>query len=248
MRKEDKRRLFWGAVTVLMVVLVLYYGPAVVFFYATKRTIRNEPASRVVPQPLLDTAVAPAAGPEFSYFGVQFRAAWDGQTEIKEVRSLVRIQFPTGQSVLFFDPSAGLDMVETARQAHQPDFIENLYGAEAARSNYSLMEAALNSIPDQLSLWQTRRGIATKGQLLILKTIIIRHGETGLYRFQMGNLKGFQEGDPGKANVVVVHGFDKSDRQYEIEVGAPRAGLIKQSEINTILSSLQITKDPRKYN
>ena len=248
MRKESKRRLFWGAVSALMVLLVLYYGPTLVFFYATKRTIRRAPVSRVVPQPLLDTAVAPAAGPEFSYFGVQFRTAWRGQIEIKELRSLVRIQFPTGQSVLFFDPSTSLDMINTARQAGQPDFIESLYGAEAARSNYSLMEGALNSVPDQLSLWQTRRGIVTKGELLILKTMMIMHGETGVYRFQMGNLKGFQEGDPSKVSVVVVHGFDRLDRQYEIEVFAAEAGLIKQSEINTILSSLQPAPDSRRDN
>ena len=119
--------------------------------------------------------------------------------------------------------------------------ISEVYGRDVVKSNYLFLHAILYLTPDQISLFSGRKALVRDGVFLQLKHAEVMGAQTGLYRFQLGRLQGFQKGDPQKADCVIIDAFDDSDREYEVWVGKTRGtqAVVTQEDINAILSTLE---------
>jgi hypothetical protein len=92
----------------------------------------------------------------------------------------------------------------------------------------------LCTTPDQINLGTPYKEAKEKAYLLIKKYIFISNGKRIIYRFEGKNIKGFQFGDPGESNFVIVDFFDNNSNLYHLKFYS-----FSQKEIDFILSSIR---------
>jgi hypothetical protein len=119
--------------------------------------------------------------------------------------------------------------------------LREIFGEETTRSNYALCSRILNLTPRDLRLSFSRLKMVSSSVLLMLKPIFVVDRQVGLYSFRTEWMRGFQQGDPGRDNIVTIEAFDQHDRELELTVGRMRGDgqRVSQSELNRIIYSLR---------
>jgi hypothetical protein len=92
----------------------------------------------------------------------------------------------------------------------------------------------LYTTPDQINFSSPYEVSKEKASLLILKAIFTAYDKRIIYRFESNDIKGFQFGDPSKANNVIVDFFDNNNNLYHLKFYS-----FSQKEIDFILFSLR---------
>lgn len=242
-------RKIWGIRLPLVIIVAALFiyafdfaGPTLLI-WKVKQAVRQDPTMAIVPAPLSDTSISAGQGSTLTRFGYQFELPWQSK-EIKRAESIaIFVSESNDQTLLFFDPAkkpSALKIIKEAPASRLPELIQ-IYGQKALESDYEFDRAMLSASPTQLSYVSPSRrqiGLAT---LLMMKTTETMNAETGIYSFQWGHLRGFQNGDPERAKAVRVKAFDDQDRQFEFIFGNRmyRRGWLKQSEINRVLQTLR---------
>ena len=206
-----------------------------------RRNAKEDPSLARVPEPLPTQRIAQAVGQKLTLYGVEFQVPWSGKAQVKELKRLVRIQFQQGQFVLLSDPSHGLNRIKVLKENGRSQEVERVWGSDAVRSDYALMNAVLHVTPKDITLWMPRIQLVRNSTFLMLKTAELANTQTGLFQYQNERVRAFQKGDPAKSPSVVLDAFDDADREYLIFVGRTTGtnGLVKQEDINLILSTLK---------
>ncbi len=236
-----RKGAWFGCAGLLGLALFAYvYGPALVLYRVTKREVKDDASLARVPEPVPTNKIAKAAGRAFSFFGVGFQVPWNGEPEVKQWQKVARIQFPEGQFVMLFDPSSRADRIRVLGENGRGLQVERVFGRDAMRSNYALVEAVLKVSPKDISLWMPRVQLVRNCVFLMLKKAELANTETGLFRFQNQTTRGFQKGDPAKSDAVAVDVFDNDDLEYSIIVGRVKdtKGIVSQEDINLILATI----------
>lgn len=140
-----------------------------------------------------------------------------------------------------FDPVQRVDRIKIMHENSRDEKVEKVFGSDAMRSNFALLNTVLNLTPKDISLWMPRIQLTRNCVLLMLKGGELAGTETGLFRFQNERIRGFQKCDPARSPSVVLDAFDYADREYLIFVGRTNGtnGLVRQEDINLILSTLK---------
>jgi len=228
---------------VLVLTYVWIFGRATYFVWMEKNHAAKSPRLAIIPVPLSDTSISSAPGKTVSYFGYQFEAP----SEVKELRvanSIALVGSGSGQWVVgFFNPATSRGFVSTGRDELGPLFgeVARIYGEDNVKSDYDLVRAILNASPSQLSLIFPRIKEVRAATFMMLKETEILGGETGLYSFEIGHLRGFQLGDPARTKNVHVKAFDAENHKFEFLFGGkpgPDLGLA-QADINRVLQTLR---------
>jgi hypothetical protein len=98
---------------------------------------------------------------------------------------------------------------------------------------------ALNATPAGVGLFKSKREIGRQTALLVIKTIIVP-GDSGIFKVQAGEFKGFQYGDPSKHPKRVT--VFLSSANGSVEVGFSQKDMsqltISQSEINRVIQTM----------
>jgi len=109
--------------------------------------------------------------------------------------------------------------------------MQTLLGAETIQSEYALVDVCLQATPAQAGV------LASVAELTRIRTLLIVKSAfplgTALYRFRLGNLRGFQFGRPDADPNVFVYLYTSEDRLLRLKF----AGLT-QPEIDRMLVSL----------
>jgi len=246
-----KRKRILLALVGLVVVAGAYtwfFGAATMFALEARYAGWKMPVVNKTPVELTDTSVSKEPGQMFTYSGYQFELPWPvevGKTKQVSPTSVV-IAFRSGNA-LWFSKVPPKEFVGEFLALSKGDSsgLRQLYGDEALRSDYSLINLVLGTTPQEIGVFSNRRQAAGGPMLLAIKGIMIPSGgETGIFRVRTGKFQGFQYGDP-----------KSRPRTIDIEVFADDGGLaflfaqrekgpvsaITQGEINRVLQSVRKT-------
>lgn len=233
------------SILVLLVVSVILTGLYFPSMWSVPYTKMKYPKDRfpaayldLVPREVKTSQFNLDAYPNFTYYGLGFRTPWQEKPTIEEKNSLVIFRFPNDKSVVVFDPKY-LPSVDDllAKNPTELQKIKDIYGGEALKSTYNFYEYIFESSLDQISIFASRKEVLARTSAVVFKGIIVAGagGESGLYSFTIGEIRGFQFGDPKVRKNILIYIFDKEDKEYNILVFA------NQEEIDFILSSIKTT-------
>ena len=224
----------------LFCILIFSYGPAIGALLYMKWDARNKPELWIVPTPLTNLSVGQSTGGTFSYLGYEFESPWPKVKLEKKYESIAIVYFSDGE---FISISKGPDEIRAMQEGttkHRRT-INNLFGAGAMASNYALRSEILNLTPRDLRLFSSPRQMVANSVLLMLKPMSVMAAKSGLYSFQAGRLRGFEEGTPGQTNPVKIDAFDERDGEIDLLIGTQvhSSGTVSQADINCVLFSLR---------
>jgi hypothetical protein len=236
--------------------LVRFVGPIALSFYAARKAL---PVARILPTELQDHSISQAKGMSLSYVGYEFEIPWDDLDESKT--QLYPKDKPTKtRAVLTF--RSGLCLVVSAYAPREmvdgftngdsgfgkmgPHAIDRLFGPGSSASDFALANNVYEFTPDKMHYWSlSDRTHYRETLLLTIKSIMpSASAETGIFRVQSTNYKGFQQGNPAKIpRGIVVSLYSEqggiefifSGHDYRHPVG------LTQPEINRVIQSLRKT-------
>ncbi len=244
---KRKRVLIWlGALAAAVALYVWFFGVATMFALEARYTGWKMPVVKKAPIELSDLSVSKEPGQKFTYSGYEFELPWpvdESKTRRVSPTSVVFV-FRTGNA-LWFSKVPPKEFVNEFLSMSRNDAggLRQLYGDEALRSDYSLINLVLGTTPRKIGLLSDRRQAAGGTMLLVIKGIMIPNGgETGIFRVRAGGFQGFQYGNPGSR-----------PRSIDVEIFADDGGLaflfaqnekgsvpaITQAEINMVLQSVR---------
>lgn len=246
----SRRRRILISVGVAVVILGTYvclFGVQTEFALLWRYKSRSLPQITKTPVPLRDLSVSSISHADASFCGYEFELPWEGVDEKKSrtITDTVHIQLTVFHSGNAFWVSClpPKDVMNGFMKSTKVDAgaLEQIYGEEATRSDYSFHQAIFSVTPSELMPFMPRREAARDGTLLLLKAIIVPDVATGLFSVQAGDFRGFQFGDPDKVPPRIRDDLFADDGGIEIMFFINTKGSvpkISQPEINRVLQSL----------
>jgi hypothetical protein len=242
-------RKIWGIPFPLAVLIALVLTYALIFgnptriVWSMKKEAASNPRLSVVPIPLSDKSISPAKGTPENFFGYQFEVPWQGGEQKQRESIAVVISQSSQEAVMFFDPTGqqGFIRMMKVTPGLRVAYLNPLYGRENVQSDYEFARAALNASPSQLSLFLPWSKEVYAANLLMIKEASIMGSQTGLYSFEIGQLRGFQHGDPVRDKNVVVEAYYAAGRKFMVifsSKSGPNGGMT-QPDINRVLQTIR---------
>lgn len=237
-----------AVVLALLILSVNWIFPAALSFYAA----HEAPAAvRIVPTELEDRSISRTPGMELSYFGYAFEIPWNDleetQTKLypfdKATKNRVELHFRSGLCLLFtaIPPREWVNGLP-AQMKVAPEVVESTFGHETMQSDYNFVKALYEFTPEKMNHWRVLQGSHNRDEfLLMIKSIALpKAAESGIFRVQNNNLKGFQQGDPTahEKNILVDLYTDDGSVEF-IFSQKDRNAAITQAEVNRIIQTLQ---------
>ncbi len=233
-----------GAIlAVFLAVFLIFYFKPVASILIVRWQVRNEPDLWIVPRPLPAPTNESPARKTFSYFGCEFDSPWSEVKQQVNFGPAVRLVFSGGQVIAILDPARQANALQIFRQgaARRKANVATVFGKDATQSNYALRSAIVNLTPADLRFYISPNKMVDNAVFLLLKPISTTNVKHGFYSFQTNWIRGFQQGDPARDEMVVIDGFDGQDREIVIVVGVGHGTINRasQADINRITYSLR---------
>jgi hypothetical protein len=118
--------------------------------------------------------------------------------------------------------------------------MKRLLGEENIASEYAVLDLCLTTTPEPVGLSSSVRELARTTLMLILKRAFSGLGDV-IYRFSLGESKGFQFGNPATAADVYVYLFSPCDRMFRMKFTS-----MTQREIDFFLISIEFSTPPNR--
>jgi len=117
-----------------------------------------------------------------------------------------------------------------------------IYGAGALQSDYEFHRIILDTAPDKITPFVSRKQSITEGTLLVMKAVSAPRGaDSGIFAVRAGDFKGFQYGFPSSAlrgfSVELYSDNGSLDFIFIPKLNGPTT--ISQPDINRILQTLR---------
>ena len=198
-----------GLLKILIVFAVILSVGAYAWFFwfqtsmviQTHYYYRDIPIASMTPVELNDHSITPANGTKLSCYGYDFEVPWkDVETDKIQRKSMTLIPFRSGLSVLVGHGSTH-DLLDTImeRANTNPRNFRAKYSDAPVRSDYDLLGLALNATPARVRLFESKQEIGRQTALVMIKAIIVP-GDSGIFKVQAGEFKGFQYGGSQQAS------------------------------------------------
>jgi hypothetical protein len=113
--------------------------------------------------------------------------------------------------------------------------MRRLLGEENIASEFSALNLCLTTTPEPVGLSSSIRELSRTTLLLIIKKAFSGLGDV-IYRFSLGESKGFQFGNPATASDVYVYLFSPSDRMFRMKFTS-----MTQDEIDSLITSIEFS-------
>jgi hypothetical protein len=118
--------------------------------------------------------------------------------------------------------------------------MKRLLGEENIASEYAALDLCLTTTPEPVGLSSSMKELSRTTLMLILKKAFSGLGDV-IYRFSLGESKGFQFGNPATAPDVYVYLFSPSDRMFRMKFTS-----MTQGEIDFFLNSIEFSALPSR--
>jgi hypothetical protein len=229
-------------------VLALVCSSHILTYYFAREANHNDPLLTLTPQPLKDYRASSQGGMSFSQFGYAFEVPWRDLDKVDNRKSVTRIYFKGGQVVLFFDPKQTVNRLKVMQDAAAQNGkdLRVLFGSEVPTSNYQVLSAILSTTPYRVSLLTPTNTLVRISILLTFKHTELINQPTSVYSVETHNLRGFQKGDPLRAErATILDLFNEQDQDLELWVATQKgsSAIITQADINRIVQSLHPTSE-----
>lgn len=227
--------------------LVFYfYFPPLYFLYRVKADARGEPALWQTPQPLSIEPKSAAGGKYTAFRDVQFLSPWGEGRVFREFESGGLLKFGDSRSIAFL----GIKKIPPNFRTIKGDgkartWLNSLIGETAMRSNFDMEREILNTTPGEIDFSLDRKRMVRTSMFELAKEAEVVKGETGIYEFETGRVRGFQKGNPEKAETVILDVYDSDDRLTTIILATLKNAptRLTQAEVNAFIASLDIEQN-----
>jgi hypothetical protein len=237
----------WWGVSWKRVVVVLVIVFAIVWLIGratermepwieSRRILRDTPGVNAVPIAQPDTTIAQLSGGRVEFFGISMQTPWGGVINANLAPGMAVIPFPEHCATIFL-----YEHTKDEFERAMFDRAASNRGAGINSTSFGLMSAEMNVTPEELKWWYSRDRNEAASFLLEMKAMKLG-GARVIYSIQIGNYRGFQEGDPQRAPYSVrLDLYDASDQHYEIVISSPGGGqaVITQAEVNAMIASIR---------
>lgn len=250
---------------VLIALLVLLLLAAVYLWFFGFQTItalgaryyvaRKTPVVSMAPAQLTDLSISRSPGKKLSYFGYEFEVPWSDMDDSKskmigDNKELIAFQSGNSLSVWHGSPRAFVNSV-LSNDKIDPSTIRRMYGDEALSSDSAFYRTLLETTPEKITPFMSRRDAVSRAVLLIVKgTILPRGTESGVFAVTAGEFSGFQFGRPqnqsGEVSVRLFSDSSSFNFIFYQKPGGPT--VISQPDINRILQTLRKPISPPAAN
>jgi hypothetical protein len=243
-----------GIITIVCAIYLWNFGPQTFFAVETRYWARTVPVIKKVPVELGDLSASSAAGKKLTYFGYEFEVPWDDIDEAKShlIGKIAIVAFRSGNvlSVMSGQPRELVKMVQSSGKVDDATFVK-LYGNDALNSDYAFLRIMLETTPDQITPFVSKKQAASSAMLLMMKGFAAsRRGDSSLFVVRAADMSGFQFGHPSDSS----DGFDvelfSESGELDFVFGQKANGTTKivQSDINRILRTLHKVSDTSAAN
>jgi hypothetical protein len=242
-------RKIWGIPFPLAVLVALVLTYALIFgrltriVWAMKKEAASNPRLSVVPTRFSDKSISQQKGTPENFFGYQFEVPWQSGEQKQRDSIAFVISRSSQEAVSFFDPAGQWGFVRITKETPglRLGYLNPIYGRENVQSDYEFVRAALNASPSQLSLFLPWSKEVYAANLLRIKEALIVGPQTGLFSFKLGQLRGFQHGDPVRDKNMEIDAYDADDHKLKLIFSSnsgPNGGMT-QPDINRVLQTLR---------
>jgi hypothetical protein len=222
-----------------------FFGVQTIYVYETRRMAKNNPILWITPVELSDLSISKAESKKLSYLGYDFEVPWSDVDEEKTRvigNKVATIVFRSGNVIsIWSKPQNGLVSLVVNEGEIDRNKLAQMFGVEAAKSDYDFERAALGVIPDDISIFISRKQAVQRGTLVMMKSMFLPTGsETGVYSIRTREFKGFQYGRPRNSmNGLSVELFG-TDAHLQIVFGQKLNGAvaISQADVNRVVQTL----------
>lgn len=250
--RMSKRLLRPSAIRLMLVAIILILGYVALFAKSTvivhraKVEAARNPALSMIPVSLTDVSVPNGKAKAQNSFGFEFEVPWKDAVVTDRDSSVVVVSPSTRAAVTFFDPAGehGLVSIMHTTPGLRPEWVYSTYGRENAESDYQLTWAALNTSPSDLTLLMPGSKQIFAANLMWMKEAYLAIPKDRLYSFELGALRGFQNGTPSNGEVF-VDAYDADDHKFAFVFTGDRGSKssLTQADINRVLSTFHPVAD-----
>jgi len=235
-RKSTLRAIAGLLIGVVAVAWLL--GPQTYDWYEARQMRKSLPNLSRIPEPLDLRDDSKTPGTKISEFGYEFEVPWAEIPQTRKTEYLSDYVFGGDRAVVLFNPS-DRDTSVTYSLAEQ-QLVSALQG-------YSIMKAALNTTPEQMSPFLSKREATRQLTLLKMKQVFGLEGlSSAFYSFDRGDLRGFQIGDPAKDHNIELDCFDSNGLRIHFVFSSKHGSrpTLEQREINRVINTLRVAEKP----
>jgi len=235
------------AITVLVCGIYLhFFGLQTFVAFEARSVARKMPVVKRVPVELQDLSVSQASGKKLAYFGYEFEIPWDDIDEAKsrtvgENKAIIFFRSGNALSVLISPPRQFVNKVFSSGNMDQKTF-RLIYGDEALQSDYTFRHIMLETTPDKITPFISRKDAVSRAMLLLWKGVSAPYSaSSGVFAVRAGEFTGFQYGHPPSPEGVSIELFADSgslDFVFDQKMTGPTV-IISQPDVNRILSTLR---------
>ena len=247
MKDSIKKIIIFLIILIAAVTVVLYFFPQLWLVPMLKLRFSPYKNPSVYALPISREVIASTVDltgfDSVSYFGINFRSPWRNMREKNLSSNSVLLEFGNGNTVFLFSNKDQPTMLEAllGDDPKNAEQIRSMFGQEAIKTNYALQKLMLNTTPDDISIYQSRKEVVAKSILLILKPIAVpwpTQVEPKIYNFITARkIKGFQYGDPWDGKVIIDF-YNENDESGSMLINGSE---ITQNDIDFILATLEVS-------
>ena len=234
------------AITVLVCGIYLhFFGLQTFVAFEARSVARKMPVVKRVPVELQDLSVSQASGKKLAYFGYEFEIPWDDIDEAKsrtvgENKAIIFFKSGNALSLVISPPRQLVNKVFSSGNIDQTTF-RQIYGDEALQSDYAFRHIMMETTPDRITPFISRRDAVSRAMLLLWKGISApRSAGSGLFTVRTGEFTGFQYGHPPNPDGVSIELFADNgslDFVFDQKMIGPTV-IISQPDVNRVLRTL----------
>jgi len=245
MSKRTRILIGLGAVVVVCGTYLWLFGVQTFLALEARDIARKTPVVKKAPLELADLSISQAPGKRLSYFGYEFEVPWDDIDEAKSQiiggnKAIVVFRSGNVLSVWSGSPHEFVDTVLPSGKIDR-ETLRQIYGDEALQSDYEFHRILLETTPDTITPFISKRRAISLSMLLIMKAISAPRGaETGIFAVHAGAFKGFQFGQPQSSPTGISVELFADSGSLSFIIGQKKNGstIISQPDINRILETL----------
>lgn len=245
MSKWARILIVLGGMAALGAMYLWFFGIATMFVIETRYIAWKAPIVKKAPIELTDLSISQMPGRKLSYFGYEFEVPWNDvdNDKTKQVGEMQVIVFRSGNSILFskMPPKEFVNTFLSMSKENSAG-LRAIYGEDALQSDYSFRRLILETTPERVTLFSSRKDSIGNAMLLVIKGVMIpRGGESGIYWIHTSNFQGYQYGNPqSRPKSLDVELFTEDEGLGFIfsqkEKGATSA--ISQGDINRVIQTV----------
>ena len=237
-----RKWLFILSITAIIITAITLVSPRVYIIAKTNADYSRDKTPELYVSPINMDVKYNDAEPDISCYGLEFKSPWGKSIGIIPSSRLTAYKFKDGKGLAIRSKSETSVVKEALKNLSQQkrDTLSKFLGEQALKSDFEYSKSILKYTPYDIKFMETMKNnkniyglLATKHSLMLL----LGESQDGIYVFDTGKVKGFQYGKPSVSAAVNLRIFDES-KDYFITLNKN----ITQTEIDSIISTMQITK------